>query len=109
MPLVVRLPPAFLIRQKSKIFATFPPGEGFGAEGGFGAEEGLGVGEGFGWGRITAPIFVLIRQSRESSLVLLMLIVFPWDLSECSPNRHWCQVDTHRNLHQLSVWRCHQK
>ena len=28
--LVVRIPPAFLIRQKSEIIDTFPPGEGFG-------------------------------------------------------------------------------
>ena len=51
MPLMERLPPTFLIRQKSKIFATFPPGEGF------------------GWGRVTAPFFVLGCQDREPSYV----------------------------------------
>ena len=54
--------PAFLIRQKSKIFDTFPPGEGLGAGEGLGTGEGLGAGENYLFSIATATsraIFII--------------------------------------------------
>ena len=71
MPLVVRLPPAFLIRQKSKIFATFPPGEG------------LSAGGGFGWWAGCRPHFRVVL-SRQRTVPCLM-VRFSWNIDINDP------------------------
>ena len=38
---------------------------------------GLGTGGGFGWGRVTAPVFALVRQDTEPSPVLFPVLESP--------------------------------